>query len=330
MGILSMAGKRVETPVTLTNDVSKLLKCFREIKVSGDSDFITACNIAMLVLKHRQNKNQKQRILLFVASPITHKNDDIVMLGKKLRKNNVAIDVISLGNIDTNREAVNLLVSTANNSNNSHLMEVETHQYIVDCLFGSPILNEDMFEDQGQGQNIPVNQGNIPQNNVGGNVNVQQGGGLSQFERDINLAIQQSMEEEERRRAGQPAENNENPNNNLEKNPVVEDVEEEDEEDIAAELEKARLLSIKEHEDNLRKEKEKEKQMKDDLMKNDDFMRDLLEEVGLEGELNDVMKEVNPNNNEKDGLLDKSKPNKKEKKEGDKEDDEENEKFIKK
>ena len=89
-----MAGKRVETPVTLTNDVSKLLKCFREIKVSGDSDFITACNIAMLVLKHRQNKNQKQRILLFVASPITHKNDDIVMLGKKLRKNNVAIDVI--------------------------------------------------------------------------------------------------------------------------------------------------------------------------------------------------------------------------------------------
>ena len=48
-----MAGKRVETPVTLTNDVPKILKSYGEIKISGESDFITACNIAMLVLKHR-------------------------------------------------------------------------------------------------------------------------------------------------------------------------------------------------------------------------------------------------------------------------------------
>ncbi len=325
-----MAGKRVETPVTLTNDVSKLLKCFKEIKVSGDSDFITACNIAMLVLKHRQNKNQKQRILLFVASPINHKNDDIVLLGKKLRKNNVAIDVISIGNIDTNREAVNLLVNTTNNSNNSHLMEVESNQYIVDCLFGSPILNEDMFDDQSN--NIPVNQGNVQQNNPGANVNIQQGGGLSQFERDINLAIQQSMEEEERRRVAQPEESkNNNEGKILEKKPINEDADGEEEEDIEAELEKARLLSIKEHEENLRIEKEKEKHMKESLIKNDDFMRDLLEEVGLEGDLNDVMKEVNQNNNqEKEGLLSKSNKKDVKKDESNDKNDDENEKFIKK
>ena len=72
LGIISMAGKRVEVHVTLTNDVSRLLNSLKNIQLSGESDFVTALNIATLTLKHRQNKNQKQRIILFVGSPIKH------------------------------------------------------------------------------------------------------------------------------------------------------------------------------------------------------------------------------------------------------------------
>ena len=197
-----MAGKRVETPVTLTNDVSKLLKCFKDISLSGESDILTSCNIAMLILKHRQNKNQKQRILVFVASPVKHTTDDMILLGKKLRKNNVAIDIISFGNTDINREALTQLHSNTNNSNNSHYMEVEADQFVVDCLFTSPILNDNLYEENVGGQNINQpnsgnNVGSVPVNNQN-----QGGGGFSQFERDINMAIQQSMEEEERRKKG--------------------------------------------------------------------------------------------------------------------------------
>jgi 26S proteasome regulatory subunit N10 len=53
-----------------------------------------------LVLKHRQNKNQKQRIIVFVSSPIAENEDELVKLGKKLKKNNVSVDVIDFGGDD--------------------------------------------------------------------------------------------------------------------------------------------------------------------------------------------------------------------------------------
>jgi len=318
-----MAGKRVETPVTLTNDISKILGSFKDIKLSGECDFITACNIAMLVLKHRQNKNQKQRILMFVASPIKHKNDDLVLLGKKLKKNNIALDIISMGNVDTNREAVNLLVNTVNNSENSHLLEVGVDQFVVDSLFTSPILNDNMdFGGNNEQQPVSNNPGN-----TNPPAQQQQGGGLSQFERDINLAIQQSMEEEERRRkaeeGGQP-QDGQNQGTQADVSKPSEnkmEVEEEDD-DLAAELEKARLLSIKEHEEI--QKKEKEQAMKNELINDDTFMKDLLGEVGIdESMMNDVIKDVKGEENEK---LIKEKEKEKEKKE---EDDEEKEKLNK-
>eukprot|EP00340_Litonotus_pictus_P007004 CAMPEP_0170519152 /NCGR_PEP_ID=MMETSP0209-20121228/4669_1 /TAXON_ID=665100 ORGANISM="Litonotus pictus, Strain P1" /NCGR_SAMPLE_ID=MMETSP0209 /ASSEMBLY_ACC=CAM_ASM_000301 /LENGTH=404 /DNA_ID=CAMNT_0010804969 /DNA_START=1 /DNA_END=1215 /DNA_ORIENTATION=+ len=336
LGIVTMAGKRVETPVTLTNDVSKLLKSLKEVSLHGNCDFVTSCNIAMLILKHRQNKNQKQRILMFVASPIKNTNDELTLLGKKLKKNNIAIDVISYGNTDQNKEAVNLLVNTANNSNNSHLMEVTPDQFIVDCLFTSPILNDNLFEDNQMGGVPEVSQpatNNQPSNNQPSVPS----GGLSQFERDINLAIQQSMEEEERRRKANEGENteevaqNNNSINNVQptnqagsassnvnpekKNEMIVDDEIEDE-DLAAELEKARLLSIKEHEETVKKEKEKEQSLKKDLIQNDEFMKELLGEVGMQNEFKDIMDEVKEKTDEgeeKDGLINKNKDSKDEK-----------------
>lgn len=323
LGVISMAGKRVETPVTLTSDVSKILKSFKEIKINGECDFVTACNISLLVLKHRQNKMQKQRILMFVASPIKNKVDEMVLLGKKLKKNNVAIDVISLGNVDANRELVEALIANANNSNNSHFLEVTPDQYLMDSLFTSPILLGEMSND------IPMNDSQNPRpienNNTGNNVNPNSGG-LSQFEKDINLAIQQSIEEEERRKKDNnkdevKKEENKQPTNTM-------DIDEE--EDIEAELEKARLLSITEHEETLKREKENEKAIKEHLIDNDEnFMKELLNEVGLDPnndeEIKKLLKEDKSNNDNKDN--NQNKDNKENK---DNECDDEKDKFIKK
>lgn len=299
---------------------------------------------------------------MFVGSPIKNKHDDLVLLGKKLKKNNVAIDIISFGNIDENREAVKLLIDNANNSNNSHFLEVDLEHFIVDMLFISPILNDNIEEmlpaDQVVGGESNTNNNN---NNQGGSNNAPSGG-LSQFERDINLAIQQSMEEEERRRVSseQPkqqeinlsskeAKNENEGNNNDETKKAVEvntnkipEVDEEADEDMETVLEKARVLSIKEHDEGLKREREKEKTMKDELIKNDDFMKELLGEVGLDqSDLNYVQNEVKKNDNEKDedstliNKEDKGKntpgendKGKKEKDGNESNDDEEQQKFI--
>jgi hypothetical protein len=65
-----MAGKTPQVLVTPTPDLGKVLNCMTEIDVEGDSNFTAAVQIAQLALKHRQNKNQRQRIVIFVASPI--------------------------------------------------------------------------------------------------------------------------------------------------------------------------------------------------------------------------------------------------------------------
>ena len=88
---------------------------------------------------------------------------------------------------------------------------------------------------------------------------------MSQFERDLNFAIQQSLEEEKKKQEEsnqnnpKPQENKDNnvqtPQANTEKktNDVKMDVDDDEE----AELEKARLMSIEEH-DGLLKKKEEE------------------------------------------------------------------------
>jgi 26S proteasome regulatory subunit N10 len=56
----------------------------------------------MLALKHRQNKSQRQRVVIFSGSPIAEDEASLVKLGKKLKKNNVAVDVVAFANVDVN------------------------------------------------------------------------------------------------------------------------------------------------------------------------------------------------------------------------------------
>ena len=74
--------------VTLTSDVGKILTNLHTVRIDGEGHFSSGIQVAQLALKHRQNKNQKQRIVLFVGSPISEDEKALVRLGKKLKKNN--------------------------------------------------------------------------------------------------------------------------------------------------------------------------------------------------------------------------------------------------
>ncbi len=306
-----MAGKRVEVHVTLTNDLSRLLNAIKSIHLSGDCDFLTSMNIATLTLKHRQNKSQKQRIILFVGSPIKHSAEEMSQLGKKLKKYNVAVDVISFGNVDENRETLKVFHDAVNNSNNSSVLEVPVGFYLMDSLFSSSLMTEGGFgdfpmDDANANVNANLNANANPgqnENQPQGNIN-RQGGGMTQFERDINQAIQQSLEEERKKQEGSTAK----PTTTNDKNVEMTPVEEENEED---ELEKAKLLSMQEHEIVVQKENEEDEKVKDELLENQDFIKDILKGIGnadiKDEEVQEVLKKLkeDKDNEKKDQDKDK-------------------------
>ena len=96
--------------------------------------------IAALSLKHRSNKSQKPRIIVFNGSPILEEEKTLVTLGKKLRKNKVALDVVNFGHPE-NAPLIQALVNAVNNSENSHFIDVPSHvQFLSDGLMGSPVM----------------------------------------------------------------------------------------------------------------------------------------------------------------------------------------------
>jgi 26S proteasome regulatory subunit N10 len=70
VGVLTMAGKGPRVLVTPTPDLGKVLNCMTDIVIEGDTNITSSVQIAQLALKHRQNKNQRQRIVIFAGSPV--------------------------------------------------------------------------------------------------------------------------------------------------------------------------------------------------------------------------------------------------------------------
>lgn len=104
--------------VTPTTNHGKILSALHTAKIGGNADLATGLAVAQLALKHRQNKNQRQRIIVFLGSPLETDEKSLVRLAKKLKKNNVAVDVVSFGEDDTNDPLLRTFVDTLNSSDN--------------------------------------------------------------------------------------------------------------------------------------------------------------------------------------------------------------------
>lgn len=106
---------------------------------------MTAVKVAALSLKHRINKNAKPRIIIFCGHPLEEEQSEYERLGKRLRQNNVGIDVINFANPE-NVPKLQTLVDSANKDDNSHFLDVPLGvSVLTDILFTSPILLGDEF-----------------------------------------------------------------------------------------------------------------------------------------------------------------------------------------
>ena len=196
VGVLSMAGRGVEVHVALTSDVGKILSLSHGIKIGEKANLMGSIQVAQLALKHRQNKNQRQRIIVFVGSPIENEEKDLVKLGKKLKKNSVAMDIINFGEEAENASKLEALLNAVNSDDNSHLVTVPPGPHVLsDILLSSPIVQG---EDGGGGAAMGGGAGGAGGGGAGGE-------GFAEFGVDPTLdpefawALRVSMEEERQR-----------------------------------------------------------------------------------------------------------------------------------
>lgn len=144
VGVLTMAGKGVRVLVTPTSDLGKILACMHGLEIGGEMSLAAGIQVAQLALKHRQNKQQQQRIIVFVGSPIKHDKKVLEMIGRKLKKNSVALDIVNFGEEDDGKtEKLEALLAAVNNTT-SHIVHVPPGPNVLsDVLISTPIFTGD-------------------------------------------------------------------------------------------------------------------------------------------------------------------------------------------
>ena len=141
VGLLTHGGKMVKVVMPPTDDESALLAGLDGLKAAGPTNIVQGIKIAMLALKHRRNKNGGQRIIIFVGSPITEKDRDLKKLGISLRRSNISLDVIGLGEHAANADKIKVLVDASNtDENNSSYAPIPEGVPPSDALMSSSIL----------------------------------------------------------------------------------------------------------------------------------------------------------------------------------------------
>ena len=144
VGVLALAGGGdlggVRVLTSPTTDMGQLLASCAEIRVGGKSNFAAGLRIAQLALKHRKNKNGGQRVILFVGSPLEIDGKALTKIAKQMKKSNVAVDVVSMGESEENTEKLSTFIDAVNKNNNSHLIEIPAGVLPSDVLITSPIV----------------------------------------------------------------------------------------------------------------------------------------------------------------------------------------------
>ncbi|KAK6924502.1 von Willebrand factor, type A [Dillenia turbinata] len=145
VGVLTMAGKGVRVLVTPTSDLGKILACMHGLEIGGEMNLAAGIQVAQLALKHRQNKKQQQRIIVFAGSPVKYDKKVLEMIGKKLKKNNVALDIVDFGEEEDGKpEKLEALLGAVNSNDSSHIVHVPpSPNALSDVLISTPIFTGD-------------------------------------------------------------------------------------------------------------------------------------------------------------------------------------------
>jgi len=102
--MVSANPKVIATPTTESGKISTALQ---NLQADGECEIIRSIKIAQLVLKNRPNRNARQRIIVFLASPAPIDEKEFLKTMKQLKKNNVLFNMVLLSDYDRHTDLLN-------------------------------------------------------------------------------------------------------------------------------------------------------------------------------------------------------------------------------
>lgn len=114
VGLLSLAGGvnvGVQVLCSPTTEKFKVGKAASSAKIGGKSDLAKGLRVAQLALKYRANRQIQARIVVFIGSPIDEEEAVLKKIGKQLKKSNIAVDIVSMGELEVNEHKLNALMN---------------------------------------------------------------------------------------------------------------------------------------------------------------------------------------------------------------------------
>lgn len=204
VGLMTMGGTQPEVLTTLTSDFGKMLDGLHRTKIHGNAHFSTALNVAQLALKHRQNKSQHQRVILFTCSPLGEETTkSMEKLAKRMKKNTINVDVVAFGDLDADNTAKieAFHENIKGSADGSHLAVIPPGPNLLsDSIVATAILAGDGYGGGGGGGGEGGEFGGEGGGGGGGGGENHEFGVDPNMDPELALALRMSMEEEERRR----------------------------------------------------------------------------------------------------------------------------------
>ena len=127
---------------TMTMDVGRIMSKLHHVQPEGYINFMTGIKIAHLALKHKQGKNHKMRIVVFVGSPLELDEKELDRQAKRLKKEKVNVDIINFGEESKNTEKLSNFINILNGKEGtgSHLVTVPPGPLLSEALISSPVI----------------------------------------------------------------------------------------------------------------------------------------------------------------------------------------------
>ena len=194
---MSMAGASgPEVLTTLTTNPGKILDGLHRTKIKGVSHLYTSIMIASLALKHRQNKAQRQRIIVFVCSAVGDSQATLVKLAKRMKKNGTSVDIVAFGDLtEENLDKLRAFNEQVKGGEGSHLEIVPPGPNLLsDSIVASPIL-----AGEGGGAGAGGAGGEGGEGRAGGGGDNFEFGVDPSLDPELALVLRMSMEEERER-----------------------------------------------------------------------------------------------------------------------------------